>query len=130
MSAFSRLAAASRAAVEAVHGETVTVTPMDTAGGPNARPAASATRPAFTTIACFHSDSQPRTEVRPSSMGVVSALRSTPLTASIRLDGRSVRTGDRMARGGAHYEITAINPDGLDGALLTLAIAATPGVAP
>lgn len=130
MNAFSRLAAASRAAVEAVHGETVTVTPMDAAGGPNARPAASATRPTFATVACFYSDSQPRETVRPSAMGVASVLRSPALTASIRLDGRSIRTGDRLTRGAAHYEITTINPDGVDGALLTLAIAAAPGVAP
>lgn len=126
MTAFARLAATSRAVVEAVHGETVTVTPMDATAGPNARPSASATRPAFETVACFHSESQPSRidALRPSAMGAASAMRSPALTASIRLADAVLRTGDRVTRGAEKFEITAIDPDGVGGAIVTLARAA------
>lgn len=125
MGMFDRLAAASRSVVEAVHGEAVTIIPMDAIAGPNARPSASETRLPFETTACFYSESQPgRTEnLRPSAMGAASTLRSPALTASIRLDGRLIRTGDRLARGALAYEIGTIDLDGVGGAIVTLSSA-------
>lgn len=127
---FERLAAVSRRAVETVTGEPVTVLPMGRPNGPNAPRAADSARPAYDTVAVFYQDSlagmspspDPRPDVRPVDR---SLNRSAPVTASLRLPiGATLKAQDLIVRGdGRRYEVLTINPDGLGGALLTLAVA-------
>ena len=127
MSGFSHLADLARTAVEAVHGEPVTVQPMDRAG-PNSKPAISTKRPAFSVIAAFYEDSSPRPAMaQPSFDGGRSLHRAPGLAASIRLSSSvHLQTTDHLIRGdGRRYEISEINPDGLGGAMLTLSRLAT-----
>ena len=125
-----RLADSARRAVERVHGEAATVRPVDRVGGPNSgERAASATRPAYLTQACFYEDSDNRNLVDSQPLipgGGQLISRATTIRASIRLSEASpLRTGDMLERagGGRWYEINEIDPDGLGGALLTLSIA-------
>lgn len=125
-----------RRTVERVHGEAVTVRPMDRAEGPNSARATSTTRPAYEATACFYEDTVGRDRERQQPIvhqgnGGRLVNRSPQLVASIPLrDGSPLRTGDFMQRDAARwYEITEITPDGLGGAMVTLAVAAPiPGV--
>lgn len=121
--AFARLATAARQAVEAVHGEAVTVQPM-TLRGPSGRPLADTARQAFETVACFYEESMPgRPEaLRPVSSGRPAINRAPGLAASIRLDATvAIRIGDRVMRGETALEITSIDPDGNGHAMVGLA---------
>ena len=127
---FRRLADISRSAVEAVHGDDCVLRPVDQPGGPNARPSWSTVRPAYAVRACFYQESDgqrlddPRPLLRPGLQQTTN--RAAPIRASIRLfDPARLRTGDLLHRlfDTAFFEVTAIDPDGLGGAMLTLAIA-------
>lgn len=130
ISAFERLAAVSRRAVETVHGEPVTVRPVDRVAGVNGKPARSTTRLPYETAAVFYQDSlagnpgdpQPMTSSRSERM----INRSPGVTASIRLPTSDLvlRGGDMIERSeGRWYQINEINPDGLGGAMLTVSVA-------
>lgn len=121
--AFQQLAAVARRAVEAVHGESVTVQPMRQ-HGPSGRPVADGARQSFVTVACFYEESDPgRMEIlRPVSLDRPSLNRAPALTASIRLAADCpLRTGDRVLRGDATFEILSIDPDGTGTAMIGLA---------
>lgn len=122
IAAFKQLAATARRAVEAVHGEDVTVQPMRQ-HGPSGRPVTDDARPAFITVACFYEESVPgrMDALRPVSLDRPSLNRAPALTASIRLsDDCPIRTGDRVMRGEVALEILSIDPDGTGTAMLGL----------
>lgn len=133
---FQRLAAAGRTAVERVHGDTVVVRPMYRFEGPNARREPDPDRSVFETVACFYENSANETgsDSQPLIPNMRQKLlhRSPKITASIRLSTVwHIRTGDIIERVDLErwYEITEINPEGLGGAMLTLAVAKGPAVA-
>ncbi len=127
---FRRLADVSRSVVETINGDECTVRPVEKVGGPNGKPAWSTERPSYEVKACFYQDSDPQRTDDPRPMlrpGLqVTANRAGPIKASIRLfDPARLRTDDILHRhfDTAFFEITAIDPDGLGGAMLTLAFA-------
>ncbi|HEV2501474.1 MAG TPA: hypothetical protein VGV39_00265 [Mesorhizobium sp.] len=127
---FRRLANVSRSVVETVYGDECTVRPVDKVGGPNGKSGWSTQRPSYEVKACFYenSDAQrvddPRPMLRPGVQ--ITTNRASAIQASIRLyDPSRLRTDDILHRhsDAAFFEVTAIDPDGLGGAMLTLAVA-------
>lgn len=129
MTRFDLLAARARRAVEHVYGEPVTIYPMDRPLGPNGTRARSQNRDAFERTGCFYDivDLPPSDSGQP-IIGRAERLmsRSPSLTVSIELSSEvPIRTGDLIYRAekNAWLEITEIEPDGVGGAVLTVATA-------
>lgn len=124
--AFARMVETARSAVEGVHGEDVTIRPVDRAGGVNGRAVISASRAAYACTACFYESALGGSPVVAQPLlnsGERVMNRFPALSAAIRLsDATPLRAGDMIERsGGRWYEITEINPDGMGGAMVTLA---------
>jgi hypothetical protein len=123
--AFRRLVDSARSVVGGVHGETVTIRPVDRAGGVNGKPVLSATRQAYDCTACFYEsafDASPSVTQPIINAGERIMHRAPGISASVPLsDATPLKTGDMVERsGGRWYEINAINPDDLGGAMLAL----------
>ena len=129
MSLFERMAARSRRVVHHVHGELVVVHPIDRQYGPNGGRIRSLTRSAFDGTGCFYDViGVPGADTGQPPIDRQARLlhRSPSLTVSIALNPSApIRTGDIIERKekGTWHEITEIEPDGVGGATLTLAIA-------
>lgn len=129
MTQFDLLAARGRRAVERVYGEPVVVHPLDRPHGPNGQRVRSLTRSSFKAVGCFYDMvGLPPSDSGQPILGRADRLmhRSPSLTVSIELlPTVPIRTGDILERKakGTFFEITEIEPDGVGGATLTLAVA-------
>jgi len=116
---FRRLAAQSRAAVERVHGDSVTIYPVTRAGGPNG-PRSISAETGYATVACFYENTlaendalaQPRT-----GHGMLNHAAPAVFASIALVEGRAMESGFYMLRDGdgAVFEIGAGKPDGLGG---------------
>lgn len=128
--AFRRLVDHARSVVGDVHGEPVWVRPVDRVGGVNGKLALSPVRPAYQCVACFYEsafDASPSVTQPFITSPERTMMRAPGISASIPLDpGTVLRAGDAIERSdGRWYEITAINPDDLGGAMVALSKAKT-----
>jgi hypothetical protein len=124
--AFRRLVDQARSVVGGVHGEPVTIRPVDRIGGVNGRPALSTSRPSYPCTACFYESAYDATSsaAQPFITSPDKIMHRAPgISASITLvEGTALRAGDMIERSdGRWYEMTAINPDDLGGAMVSLA---------
>jgi hypothetical protein len=128
ISAFERLAKASRHVVERVHGTDVEILPISTASV-NKAPSLSTTEAPYLTVACFYEntliDSEAKAQPRTGDGGRL-LHRSLIRSASIRLiDGKPFETGYFVRRlsDGAQFTITQFDRDGVGNVLAALSIA-------
>jgi hypothetical protein len=129
---FRRLASVSRRAVEIVNGSPAMIYPMDRIGV-NTKPQRSPNRSPFLSVICLYRDSDNRDRIASQPMipgaGAQMLNRSPRISASIRLpETPTIKSGDMIDDAGDWYEITEIHPDGVGGAMLTLAAAKPVGV--
>ncbi|MFD1328290.1 hypothetical protein [Mycoplana ramosa] len=121
---FQRLARASRAVVESVHGDAVKVVPLVRLGGVNAK-AEPDLASAFETVACFFENTLSETDatLRPLT-GQGRMLHASPaITASIReVEGRELSSETVLVRlrDGQAFQISSSRPDGVGTILATL----------
>ena len=133
---FVSLAGLARGSVERIHGEEVTILPMDRPTGPNGRRQRSAERAPWSLKAPFYRDAEgvDRDMIaalpRAGSTNMGGAMRSGRHTASVGKgpDGQVPIEGDFLRREAdqTHFEITSVDPDGLGHFTLTLATAKAP----
>jgi hypothetical protein len=128
VSDFAALAAIARAAVEAVHGDAVTLKPMDAARGPHGSPRPSVERPEQTVRACFFFDTdlEIRRRARPmiGQTGAQMMNRSPDIFASLPAACGAI-AGDLIVRDkdGVRqvFEIMTRDPDDVGDLIVGLA---------
>ena len=134
---FVSLAGLARGSVERIHGEEVTILPMDRPTGPNGKRHASTARAPWAVKALFYRDAEGVDRDMTSALargglggGSAGLMRSGRHIASVGKGpaGQVPIEGDLVRREGdlAHFEITAADPDGLGHYTLTIATAKTP----
>ncbi|MER9278727.1 hypothetical protein [Mesorhizobium sp. M0522] len=134
---FASLAGLARTTVERVHGEAVTILPMDRPTGPNGKRQASSVRAAWSVSALFYREAEGVDRdmlsafPRGGSGNAGGVMRAGRHTASVGkgpegqlpIEGDILRQDDGSL---AHFEITSIDPDGLGHFTLTLATIKAP----
>lgn len=125
---FKRLASVSRATVERVHGETITVYPITRPNGVNGKPALAPLEDHYETVACFYENTLAENESKSQPLTGHGKMlhRSLLRSASIRLvAGKKMATDFLIRRHSddALFTITQFDPDGLGTVLAAVSVA-------